>query len=282
MLLLCILIPRVDAQDTDDIFMEKGVSRLWETEAVFVTSESVLYDSRREVLYVTNFDQQNVNKPEIFQHISKVSLTGEIIDLVWVDSLKNPLGITIHKDRLFVAERKRIAEIDLDKGEVVARYPVPESMFLNDIAIDRNGIIYSTDSRKSVIWRIRDGKAEEWLSGEEVQTPNVMFIKGGELFFGSCGDQKLKVVDLTTETIRTIADFEPGFIDGFRIDEHGNYLVSLWKGKVYRITPEGKKTKIIDSSAKQIYSADFEYIPEKQLLIIPNFFTNKVTAYQLK
>jgi len=275
------VVSNTQAQDNDAVYLDTGISKIWETESLFVTSESVLFDKKRDVLYVTNFDQQNVNNPEALQHISKVSLSGEIIELVWVDSLKNPLGITIYKDRLFTAERKRIAEIDLETGEVVARYPVPESMFLNDIAIDDKGNIYTTDSRKSVIWRIQGGKAEEWLSGEEVQGPNVLYIKGKDLFFGGSGDQSLKCVDLKTKEIRTITEFEPGFVDGFRFDEDGNYLVSLWKGKVYRVTPDGEKTKIIDSSKQGIFSADFEYIPEKQLLIIPNFFKNTVTAYRL-
>ena len=280
--ILSTMIQIVIAQDDDAIFLDTGISKIWETKNLFITSESVLFDKKRDVLYVSNFDQPNVNNPDVFQHISKLSLSGDIIDLKWVDSLKNPLGITIFDDKLFVTERKRIAEIDLETGKVVRRYPLPESLFLNDIAIDDQGVIYSTDSRKSVIWRIKEGSAEEWLSGDEVKTPNVMYIKGNELFFGSCGDQLLKCVDLRTKSIRHITDFEPGFIDGFRFDENGNYLVSLWKGKVYRITPGGEKTKIIDSSKQGIYSADFEYIADKKLLIIPNFFTNKVTAFRIE
>lgn len=278
---MVVLVPFAMGQDEQNVFLEKGITKAWETESVFLTSESVLYDSKREVLYVTNFDQPNVNSPDASQFISKLSLSGEIIDLKWVENLKNPLGITIYDDRLFVAERKQVAEIDLDKGEVIKSYPVPESMFLNDIAVDDNGVIYTSDSRQSIIWRIQEGKVEKWLSGDEVKTPNVMYAMGNNLYYGSCGDQLLKCVDLKTNSIKHIADFEPGFIDGFRFDEDGNYLVSLWKGKVYRITRDGEKTKIIDTSEAKIFSADFEYIPAKKLLIIPNFFTNKVTAYLL-
>ena len=81
--------------------------------------------------------------------------------------------------------------------------------------------------------------------------------------------------------VKTIAKFEEGFVDGLRIDKNGNYLVSLWHGIVYRVTPSGDVSKILDTSTPGIYSADFEFIKEKNLLIIPTFFGNTITAYEL-
>lgn len=266
--------------DNRAVFMD-GIEKLWDSEKAFTTSESVLYDSKREVLYVTNFDQFNIGNPRVFQFISKVSLNGEVQNLRWVDSLNNPLGMTIYNDKLFVAERNAVAEIDLDKRKVVNRYPIPGSVFLNDIAADNAGNIYISDSRKNVIWKYSDGKTEEWLTGDEVLDPNVLYFHGETLFFGNSGDQSLKAVNLTDKSITTIAKFENGFIDGFRIDENGDYLVSLWKGKIYRITPQGGKTKILDTTTPGYYSADFEYMKEKKLLIVPTFFGNTVVAYQL-
>jgi len=268
-------------RDNKEIFTD-GIKKLWESEKVFTTSESVLYDPKREVIYVTNFDQFNMRNPRAYQFISKVSLTGEIEELKWVDSLNNPLGMTIHNDKLFVTERNAIAEIDLDKGKVVKRHQIPGSVFLNDIAIDNSGIVFITDSRKNVIWKYANGKAEEWLVGDEVLDPNVIYIQGNTLFFGNSGDQSLKSVNLSDKSIKTITKFETGFIDGFRIDENGNYLVSLWKGKIYRVTPDGKKTKILDATTPGFYSADFEYIAKKNLLIVPTFFGNTITGYKLK
>ncbi len=268
-------------QDGKAVYQDKNLKKLWESENKFVTSESVLYDPKREVLYVSNFDQFNMGNPRAQQFISKVSLNGEIEELKWVDSLNNPLGITIYKDRLFVAERNAVAEIDLDEGKVIKRYPVQGSIFLNDIAIDNSGKIYVTDSRKNVIWRYSDGTAEEWLSGDAVTDPNVLYVQGNTLFFGNSGDQSLKSVNLLDKSIKTIAKFETGFIDGFRIDENGNYLISLWKGKLYRVTQQGDKTKILDTTTPGFFSADFEYIKEKNLLIVPTFFNNSITAYKL-
>jgi len=269
-------------QDGKATYMDKGLTKLWESEKKFATSESVLYDPKRETIYVTNFDQFNMGNPRAFQFISKVSLNGKIDKLKWVDSLNNPLGMTIYNDKLFVAERNAVAEIDLDKAKVIKRHPIQGSVFLNDIAIDKKGSIYITDSRKNIIWKYSYGKAEEWLSGSDVLDPNVIYIHENTLFFGNSGDQSLKKVNLPDKSIKTITKFETGFIDGFRIDENGDYLVSLWKGKVYRVTPQGEKTKILDTTTPGYFSADFEYIKEKGMLIIPTFLGNRITVYKFK
>ena len=109
----------------------------------------------------------------------------------------------------------------------------------------------------------------------------MLYVYGDRLFFGNSGDQSLKLVNLSDKSIKIIAKFETGFIDGFRIDENGNYLVSLWKGKLYRVTQQGDKTKILDTTTPGFFSADFEYIKEKNLLIVPTFFNNSITAYKL-
>jgi len=248
--------------------MDKGVKKLWESKKVFNTSESILYDPKREVLYVSNFDQFNIRNPRVKQYISKVSLKGKVKTLKWIDGLNNPLGMTIYKDRLYSVERKSIAVIDLDKGKIIERYKIPGSIFLNDITIDKNGSIYITDSRKNVIWRYSDGKVEEWLKGSEVSDPNVLYFYKNKILFGNSDDRSLKSVDPVSKKVEVIAVFEKGFIDGIRIDNQGNYLVSLWHGILYRVTPGGEVTEILDTSTPGDFIADFEYIKEKELLII--------------
>jgi sugar lactone lactonase YvrE len=269
-------------QDGKAEYIEKGISKLWESKKSFSISESILYDKKRDVLYVTNFDQYNQGNPQIKQSISKVSMDGSIINLNWVDGLKNPLGMKIHNDQLYVAERFQVARIDLDSGKVLERYPIKGSAFINDLTIDDKGVIYITDSRKNVIWKLENGISEEWLSGEEIGDPNVIFYHDNKLFFGNSADRGLKMVDPATKEIRLIAKLDEGFIDGFRIDNQGNYLVSIWQGVLYRITPEGIVTRIMDTTTPGTNIADFEYINEKNLLIIPTFYGNTIVCYELE
>jgi len=263
------------------IYLHESIKPVWKTQKTFQIPESVLFDPERNVLYITNYDQYNQGNPLISQYISKVNLDGEVEQLHWVEGLNNPLGMTIFKDRLFVAERGSVAEIDLETGTLLKHHEIPGSLFLNDIAADLSGNLYLSDSRKNVIWKFDGRQAQEWLSGDEISGPNVLYIYNGNLIIGNSGDGRLKKADLKTGSIQVIAELGEGFLDGIRTDKHGNYLVSHWRGRIYRVTPEGEVTLLMDTTVPGYYSADFEYIPEKDLLIIPTFFENRVMAYRL-
>ena len=51
----------------------------------------------------------------------------------------------------------------------------------------------------------------------------------------------------------------------------GNILVSHWGGKVYRISPEGDLVEILDAANQGWNTADFEFLPSENLLLIPTF-----------
>ncbi|UCF70744.1 MAG: SMP-30/gluconolactonase/LRE family protein [candidate division WOR-3 bacterium] len=270
------------ARDGDAVLEYEGLVKCCETEREFRVPESAVYDPERDILYVSNYDVYNPSRNDGGQSISRVSLDGTVENLDWATGLKNPLGMIMNEDRLFVAERGGIAVIALQSGEIINRYPIDQAGLLNDIAIDANGSIYVSDSRKNIIYKLSNGEYEEWLSGDEVDDPNGMLINENSLIFGNSGDHYLKSVDLTTKEISKIANLNPGFIDGIKLAEDGNYLVSHWQGRVFRIAPSGAVTKILDLSAPGIYCADFEYIPDKDLLIIPTFFDNRLIIYRFK
>ena len=190
----------------------KGLKKQWESEKVFKTSESILYDSKRDVLYVSNFDQFNMRNPNVKQYISKVSLKGKIIEEKWIADVDNPLGMTIHKDKLYIVERKNIVVANPKTGEIIERIPVPKAVFINDITIDNKGVIYVSDSRINVIWRVKDKKATLWLKSDEVLDPNTMYFHKGKLLFGNSGDGYLKSVNPKTKEISKIAYIGEGFV----------------------------------------------------------------------
>jgi hypothetical protein len=48
------------------------------------------------------------------------------------------------------------------------------------------------------------------------------------------------------------------------------------------VTPGGEVTKILDTSVPGDAIADFTFIPERRLLIIPEFLGNRVTAWRIE
>jgi len=269
-------------QDGNAIFLEEGIKEVWSTGKVFNTSESILYDPEREVLYVTNFDQFTQGNPEVLQFISKLSLDGEVLELKWVDSLNHPLGMTFYKDKIYVAERGTVAIIDPGLGLLIKRLIFEGSLFLNDIAVDESGTIFISDTRKNVIWKSEGDSFIPWLEGGQISGPNVLYIHDGELLIGNSNSGWLVSVNIASGETKKVARFPEGFIDGIRPDGFGNLLVSIWRGLIYRVSPDGEMELIFNTTNKGYYCADFEYIPEKNLLIVPTFFENSVKAYHLK
>jgi sugar lactone lactonase YvrE len=265
-------------QDGDAVFLHKCIKKMWENTSDFKMPESVVYDADRDVLYVSNFDGYGLSGR---QFISKVSMDGKIKNLEWVTGLSKPTGMTIFKDKLYVVERGNLVEIDLKTGEVRKRYPIPQPTFPNDVTVDQSGNFYISDSSKSVIFKLSNGTFEEWLNGGEISRPNGLLVHKNQLIVGNNGDNCLKAVNLADKKISTIVNLGKGIIDGIKTDKEGNYLVSHYEGKVYRITPSGQVTKLLDTSVPPIRTADFEYIIGKNLFIIPSLEGNRVVTYQL-
>lgn len=88
-------------------------------------------------------------------------------------------------------------------------------------------------------------------------------------------------IDAATKKITKITCLGARVLDGIRVDNQGNYLISHWEGQTYLVSPSGQAVEILDTMPAKINSADFEFIKEKNLLIIPTFTDNRVIAYQL-
>ncbi len=265
------------AKDGNAVFEAEGVDQAWKIKKELRMPESALYDKKRNVIYVTNFDQFSGPGQ---QFISKVTVNGKIQQLKWIETLSFPTGMAMFKDKLFVVERRNVAEIDLEAGKILNRHPLPQPMFPNDIAVDKKGNMYVSDTRKGAIYNFVNGKFEEWLKGTELANINGLCLNKGKLICGITSDHSLKSVDLKTKAITTIVRFGEGLMDGIKVDQHGNYLVSHYEGRIYRVTPDGQFTNLLYVQGTRC--ADFDYIAEKSLLIIPALEANELTAYKLE
>jgi hypothetical protein len=133
----------------------------------------------------------------------------------------------------------------------------------------------------SVIYALRHGNMAVWMKGSEISSPNGLDIEENNLLVGNSCDESLKAVNLANKTITTIAKVGSG-IDGLRSDGKKNYFISDWQGKTSLVTASGQIIELIDTTAMKINSADLEYIPNRNLLLIPTFFDNRVMAYTVE
>jgi DNA-binding beta-propeller fold protein YncE len=268
-------------RDGDAIFLRDDVEKLRESGKVFLTPESVLYDEARDVFYVSNYDVFGRAPAESGQHISRLAANGEVETAVWVTGLRAPTGLALAGDTLYVVERRSLAAIDVERGEILVRHAIPGARFPNDVAVAADGTVYVSDSGRSAILRFASGEFEVWLEGGEIGDPNALCVHGETLLVGNNGDDCLKAIGLEDKSVRTVVRFWPGIIDGIQIDGDDNILVSQFAGKVYRVSNAGEIEKLLDTSVGGANVSDFDYVAERNLLVTPTFLGDQVVCYRL-
>jgi streptogramin lyase len=257
-----------------------SLAKHWETPAVLLVPESVLYDKANNVLYTANINGQPAGK-DGNGSIGRVSLDGKVLNATWVsEGLDAPKGMGLHKGLLYVADLTKVSVIDVKTGKIVRNIEAPGAGMLNDITIDAQGVIYVSDSAKPKVYRITNNQAEVWLEKAELQKPNGLLAHQDRLYLVDMTTGIFYEVDKKTKALRKIAE---GLAGGDGIVPYGqDFILSNWNGEVNLVSAQGKVEKLLDTKEAKINAADLEYIPGKNLLLVPTFFVNTITAYSIK
>jgi len=255
------------------------LEEVWRTDTLLRVPESVIYDKETDVIYVSNLNYEpRVKDGNGF--ISRLSTEGEILELKWVEDMSSPKGLAIYKGDLFVSDIDEVIVINIAKGEIIDRVAIPGAKMINDITVDDLGNLYVSDSDDNSIFLISNGVVSKWLS-DGLNAPNGLLIDDERLLLASMGSQDFAAIDLGTQEVSIITkDVNLG--DGIASASiPGHFLVSDWAGEVFLVYPDGTKISLLDTKAEEIGAADIDFIAEKNLLIVPTFFTHTVVAYKL-
>jgi sugar lactone lactonase YvrE len=259
---------------------------LWEVKGL-EQPESVVPDPATGVLYVSNISGAVMQK-DGKGFISKLRADGTIITREWVKGLNAPTGLALYERTLYAADVDELVEINVASGEIVKRYPAKGAIVLNDVAVGEDGVVYVSDTPMNTIWRLKDGTFEPWFANDALNGPNALLVQGGKLIVASFGKlpsegQKqelggLLAVDIDKQSPSKVGDTEKiGNLDGLQVLQPNVYLVTDWDaGGLYRVPPKGKVERLIKLGKG---SADFIYLPDKKLAIIPIMLNNALVAY---
>ncbi len=273
MLLLCGLLIRLSSGEKPGLVTAQTQ---WNLSRVFKVPESALYDAGHQVIFVSNIN----GKPTAADgngFISQVSPDGKVITLHWVDGLNAPKGLAVFRDTLWVADLDAIVQIDIRQARIVRRLEL-QAQFMNDLTVDSHGTVYSSDSFTGQIYRIKDSRATVWIDGG-LAGPNGFLAEANRLLMLSNSQGTVNIIDYQTKKVHQWVKIG-GSLDG--IVACGNdYLVSNFSGEVYYLTAAGQLTKLIDTIADGIQSADIGFIPDRKLLLVPTFSNNSLTAYEI-
>jgi hypothetical protein len=259
-----------------NLYAQHTLEKIWQSDTIVRTPESVLYDAGARILYVSNMNSTPAGKRES-GFISKVDLNGKMIKSDFITGLDAPKGLGRYNNLLYVAEMTQVSVIDVNKGTVVQRIPVEGAQLLNDITVDSKGIVYVSDTRTNKVHRIENGKPTLYL--ENMKSANGVLAVGTDLYVLTNGS--LQKAD-AKKNLTTVADGMDESTDGIEMVKENEFIVSCWNGIVYYVKSDGSKQVLFDTREQKINSADIGYDPKNKIVYVPTFFKNSIYAYKLK
>jgi outer membrane protein assembly factor BamB len=255
------------------------ITELWRTDTLLMTPESVIYDRKRDIFYVTNLNFEP-RKKDGNGFISRMDKEGKISDLKWIEGLSSPKGMAIAGDTLYAADVDEIVAMDINSGTIIRKIPIAGAKMLNDITSDSDGDLYISDTDANKIHLYSKGVLTEWLT-EGLNGPNGLLSEESRLLVASQGGKNFSYVDIIDKSSQLIAD-SVGRGDGIAYTGiMGYYLVTNWEGEVFMINPDNSKISLLRTKEQGSNTADIEYLPDLNMLLVPTFFKNCVVAYKL-
>jgi sugar lactone lactonase YvrE len=259
--------------------MAQTLTLKWSSDTLLRVPESVLADSKNNVLYVANID----GKPDGVDgqgFISKLSADGKITNLKWVTGLDAPKGLGVYKNNLYVADIHKVAVIDIAAGKVTSTVTVDNSVFLNDITVDEKGTVYVTDSGTGKVHKIVNGKAEVFFESADIKGTNGVLAAKDGIYIVDFPTGVFYKVDASKKLTKISTAGDGG--DGIVSVGKNEFIISCWHGQIFFIDATGKSTLLLDTRDKKISSADVGYDEKTKTLYVPTFFANSVMAYEFK
>ncbi|MEM6319159.1 MAG: ATP/GTP-binding protein [Bacteroidota bacterium] len=256
---------------------KRTLTKLWETDTLLKTVESLLYDPKTDAIYTANINGHFMAK-DGNGSIGKVGLDGQIIDANWVTGMDAPTGLCLRNGLLYTTDIDKVLVIDLSSRKIIKTYNLEGAKALNDITIDDAGTLYVSDTGGDQIFMVKNDKVD--ILQSNIKTPNGLLVDDNRLLIAQWTPQTLNSFDLVTQRTDSIADKIPQ-TDGIDLIPQKGYLVATWGGQVHFVSLSGEKTKLLDTRSEGINAADVIFQSSTNRVFVANFDEHRITAYQL-
>jgi hypothetical protein len=261
----------------------------------FATPESVLHDEVGDVYLVSNINGHPL-QPDGNGFISRVSPSGEVLDLKWIDGetegveLSAPKGMAIVGDVLYVTDITVVRMFDRVTGEPLGEITVEGAAMLNDLAPASDGGVYLTDtgfrlsdeggfepSGTDAVYHIApNGDVHTLIADAGLGAPNGVVEVDGEVWVVTFGSGEMfRLVDGERVDLTTVAE---GQLDG--IVQIGDRLfVSSWVSRGVHAGETGGEFSAVVTDIQS--PADIGYDATRNVILIPLFQLNEVRIVPL-
>lgn len=253
----------------------QSLSKIWTSSEGLKTPESVLFDSETNRIFVSNIDGDPAAK-DGNGFISVLTPEGKIKNLKWVTGFNAPKGLAVFKERLYVSDIDELVVVNMKSAKIEKRFKVENAIFLNDVTVSDAGTVFVTDTRTTKIYALADGKLSLWLDDPLLVNPNGLWAEKGNLYVGT---ENILEINIASKKINILVE-NCGGIDGLEKLKDGNFIYSNWPGRIF-ITKGKESVKLLETVGVK-NTADIDFVPEKNLVLVPTFQANSVEAYILK
>jgi hypothetical protein len=248
--------------------------KLWSTDSVVATPESVLPDLKNNLLYVSLIDggPWDVDGKG---GIGRMTNTGSNYDSLWITGLNAPKGLGMYRDKMYAADISDVVVVDMIKGKLIRKIPIEGASGLNDITVTDKGVVFVSDSKTGRIWKLENEKPTLYLenvtgaNGLKAVKDGLVYAKGPALMIADENKQIKQIADIGHD------------IDGIEPVGNGDYIATSWPGYIYYVYANGQTELLLDTHEQKINSADIGYDQSKKILYVPTFFAKRIVAYQL-
>ena len=252
---------------------------IWESDTLLRTPESVLFDRKRDILYVSNVNMNPWEK-DGNGFISKMDLAGNITELKWIEGLNGPKGMGLSGNSLFIADIDALVEADIETGQIINKIELEGQPQLNDITVSANGTVFVSGSGSNTVYQLKDGALKGIFTGEEGERFNGLYWEKDRMLFITSASSLLRELIHETGKVNILAE-NMGHGDAIAPVGDAAYIATSWSGKVFYVSENGDVTTLLDTEAVNENAADADFCIDEQILYLPTFFKNQVKAYKL-
>jgi len=190
-----------------------------------------------------------------------------------------PRGTTIVGNMLYVTDLGKLLGFNLTTDQLVVDTIIPTAQGLNDVVADDKGNLYMSDDVINQIFKfeIKDTIGYAWAKNDFDAPNGLWFDKANNrlIVVSFRDDSPIQAVDLTSKVVSEIKTTTHDYLDGIAVDKNGNYYISSWgSNTIYRYNSSFLYEK--EFSKNHSGPADIVFIPEKDVIAVPNMNSGKI------
>jgi hypothetical protein len=170
-----------------------------------------------------------------------------------------------------------VVVIDIAAGKIATKINVPGAEGLNDVSVDKKGVVYVTDSKAGKIYSLVDNKPS--LMVQDLKGLNGVLAVDNELYAVAAG--ALMKIGADKKPVPVAQGMEPA-TDGIEKVAANEFLVSVWNGVIYYVKAGATPQVLLDTREQKSNTADIGYDAATRTVYVPTFFKNCIVAYRLQ